>query len=127
MKIISYTIIIQALWFLHNPQPNVWNGKEVLLPTSVCKIHLWKSAHDESFFYIETLKVIFSSPESVVKSKHSKNTVIANLKLTNREHKYLHVVLHYKGLLKGFKKPKNYIATFYGSNEPKQGEVIWPK
>lgn len=106
-----------------------WEGKEILLPGSVLNKHLDKAAHDESYEYYETLKENISNPESVVRSSYRKDTKIANIKLINRKHKYLQVVIRYKKRLidriKG--NGENLIVTFYPTDSPKEGKKVWPE
>ena len=101
-----------------------WQGKEVLLLHSVFSGHISAAAHDEAYEYFETLKAQFASPESVVRSKERKNTLIANIRLEGRKHKYLRVVVRYSSVWEQLIHlgKKNYIVTFYGANSPKKGE-----
>jgi len=56
-----------------------------------------------------------------------KNTKIANIKLHNRNHSYLCVVIRYRSYFSKLLKKKNYIVTFYGSDKPKKGKILWKK
>ncbi|OAD21018.1 hypothetical protein THIOM_003233, partial [Candidatus Thiomargarita nelsonii] len=66
-----------------------------------------------------------SKPESVVKSQTDKQTRIANIKLVNRKHKYLRVVIRYRDVWNRLLGARNYILTFYGANSPMMGEKIY--
>lgn len=102
-------------------------GREVLLPVSVLKKHLQDACHNESYDYYETLKENFCNPESVVRSRTNRNTLIFNIKLNNRKHKYLIVVVVYNNFIRRLSKQGNFIVTFYGDQKPKAGKIIWPK
>jgi len=61
-----------------------WRGREVLLTHSVFSGHLLDAAHNEAYLYYETLKENLPNPESVVKSRSRRDTLIANIKLHRR-------------------------------------------
>lgn len=104
-----------------------WKGREILLTHSVFSGHVADAAHNEAYLYYETLKENISKPDSVVKSPHRRNTLIANIKLTGREDNYLRVVIQYGTIWGKLLGARNYILTFYGADTPKQGEKICTK
>ena len=101
-----------------------WEGKEVLLPHSVFSGHISAAAHDEAYEYFETLKANITKPESVVRSKDRHDTLIANIRLADRKHQYLRVVIRYSSLWETLFHlgARNYIVTFYGADAPKECE-----
>ena len=101
-----------------------WDGRDILLTHSVFSGHIADAAHYEAYLYYETLKDNISKPESVVKSKNRTNTLIANIKLIDREDKYLRVVIQYGTIWGRLLGARNYILTFYGADTPKQGDKI---
>jgi hypothetical protein len=101
-----------------------WKGREILLTHSVFSGHLVDAAHDEAYLYYETLKENLSKPETVVKSRYRRDTLIANIKLHNREDNYLRVVIRYGTIWGRLLGARNYIASFYGADSPKLGENI---
>jgi hypothetical protein len=96
-----------------------------LITHSVFSQHIAEAAHDEAYEYYETLKSEISNPESVVKSAARIDTKIANIKLENRKHLYLRVVIRYSTIWDRLLGKRNYITTFYGANSPKDGEKIY--
>ena len=102
-----------------------WENKEILLTHQVYSRHIAEAAHDEAYEYYETLKANISKPESVVISKTDKHTRIANIKLPNRKHEYLRVVIRYGGIWNRLLGARNYILTFYGAKSPIMGEKIY--
>ena len=102
-----------------------WNAKEVLLTHQVYSRHIAEAAHDEAYEYYETLKANISKPESVIKSKTNKYTQIANIKLVNRKHEYLRVVIRYRDIWNRLLGYRNYILTFYGADSPIIGEKTY--
>ncbi len=98
-----------------------WEGKEVLLTHAVFDRHV-SAFHDEAHEYFETLKAYLATPESVVRSKGRKDTLIANIRLEQRRHNYLRVVIRYGSIWEKMLGKRNYIATFYGASEPLDGE-----
>ncbi len=64
-----------------------------------------------------------ANPESVRISKTNRLTRIANIKLVNRKHKYLRVVIKYGATWQILGK-RNYILTFYGADSPIGGEEV---
>jgi hypothetical protein len=104
-----------------------WEGKEILLPQSVIDVHLKDSNHLEAYNYLDDLRSQLFSPENVVASKKRKNTKIANIRLDERNHKYLIVVIRYSSFFSKILGKKNYIVTFYGEQQPKKGKVLWQK
>jgi len=101
-----------------------WDGKEILLSHNVYSRHLAEAAHDEAYEYYETLKANLAYPESVKLSKTDKRTKIANLKLINRKHQYLRVVIRYNTIWHRLLGARNYIVTFYGADSPIDGEEV---
>ncbi len=101
-----------------------WNGEEILLAHSVYSRHLAEAAHDEAYEYYETLKVEIANPESVRISKTDKRTRIANIKLVNRKHEYLRVVIKYGDIWRKLLGKRNYILTFYGADSPIGGKEV---
>jgi len=99
-------------------------GKEVLLSHNVYSRHLAEAAHDEAYEYYETLKANLAHPDSVKLSKTDKRTKIANLKLINRKHPYLRVVIRYNTVWHRLLGARNYIVTFYGADSPIDGEEV---
>jgi hypothetical protein len=99
-----------------------WEGKEVLLTHAVFSGHVANAAHDEAYEYFETLKEHIAHPESVVRSKNRQDTLIANIRLENRRHQYLRVVIRYGTVWERLLGKQNYIVTFYGAAAPKEGE-----
>lgn len=104
-----------------------WDGKEILLPQSVLDTHLIDSKHLEAFNYLDDLKKQLSSPDNVVASKYRKKTKIANIKLNNKNHAYLRVVIKYKSFFSRLLGKKNFIVTFYGEQKPMKGKELWKK
>jgi len=102
-----------------------WASQEILLTHQVYSQHIASAAHDEAYEYYETLKANISKPESVVISKTHKRTKIANIKLLNRKHKYLRVVIRYSDIWKQLLGTRNYVTTFYGANSPMIGETVY--
>ncbi|GEM_PF-1289860 len=101
-----------------------WNGEEILLTHSVFSRHIAEAAHDEAYEYYETLKAEIAKPESVRISKTSRRTRIANIKLANRRHEYLRVVIRYGDIWRRLLGKRNYILTFYGADSPIGGEDV---
>ncbi|CAG1021504.1 hypothetical protein DOJK_01041 [Patescibacteria group bacterium] len=101
-----------------------WEGKEILLTENVFKEHLSHAAHDEAYEYYETLKENISQPESVKISKNNASTKIANIKLSQRKHNYLRVVIRYGDTWMPWLDKRNYIVTFYGADSPIDGENV---
>lgn len=104
-----------------------YNGKEILLPQSVLDIHLIDSNHLEAFNYLEDLKKQIDFPENVVASKYCRKTKIANIKLKEKPHLYLQVVIKYRSFFSKLLGQKNFIVTFYGGKKPKKGKILWKK
>lgn len=102
-----------------------WNGKNVILLKSVCQEHIANAAHNDSYLYYETLKSELKNPEFVVESRRESNVKIANIKLTNRRHNYLIVVIKYAKFLNKLIGMHNYVATFYPTDKSKKGKIIW--
>ena len=98
-----------------------------MLPRSVVYKHLKDSNHNESYQYIEDLKAQFNSPESIVQSKYRKNTKVYNIRLINKNHKYLIVVVRYSSFFSKLIDKKNIIVTFYPDDKPKEGVELWHK
>ncbi|MDM8569735.1 hypothetical protein QUF50_09545 [Thiotrichales bacterium HSG1] len=101
-----------------------WNNNDILITHNVFSRHIAEAAHDEAYEYYETLKDKLKDPESVVKSKTDSNTMIVNIKLENRKHKYLRVVIRYSTMWNRLLGKRNYITTFYGASSPMNGEKI---
>ena len=101
-----------------------WDDKEIFLTESVFKIHIANAAHDEAYEFYETLKANIAIPESVKISKNRADTKIANILLVNRKHNYLRVVIRYATVFDKILGRRNYIVTFYGADEPIDGEDI---
>ena len=101
-----------------------WDGNDILITHNVFSRHVAEAAHDEAYEYYETLKDKISNPESVVKSTTHNNTKIANIKLENRRHPYLRVIIRYSTIWNRLLGQRNYITTFYGASSPKSGEKI---
>ena len=95
------------------------------MPRSVVYKHLKDSKHDESFQYIDDLVKQFSSPENIVRSKIDRNTKIYNIRLINRNHEYLIVVVRYSSFFGKLIDKKNFIVTFYPYHKPKEGVELW--
>lgn len=104
-----------------------WEDKQVLLPQSVLDFHLLDSNHTEAFEYISELKLNLNSPEKVVISKYRANTRLVYIKLINRKHLYLCVVIRYGTLFNRFLGKKNFIVSFYGTDKIKKGKILWKK
>lgn len=103
-----------------------WEGREILLTHSVFAGHVASAAHDEAYEYFETLKENLTTPESVVQSSTRRDTLIANIKLVERKHRYLRVVIRYGTIWERLLGKRNYIVTFYGAYVPKRDEPVWP-
>lgn len=101
-----------------------WEGKEILLMEKVFKEHISNAAHDEAYEYFETLKANIAQPESVKISKNRLDTKIANIKLFQRRHNYLRVVIRYASVWDSVLGRRNYITTFYGADSPIDGEDV---
>jgi hypothetical protein len=82
------------------------------------------ATHNEAYLYYETLKENLPNPESVVKSRSRRDTLIANIKLHSREDNYLRVVIRYGTIWGKLLGERNYIVSFYGADTPKQGENV---
>ncbi len=95
-----------------------------LLTHSLHSRHIAEAAHDEAYEYYETLKAEIANPESVRISKTKRHTRIANIKLVNRKHEYLRVVISYGDIWQKLLGKRNYILTFYGADSPIGGEDI---
>lgn len=104
-----------------------WNGRDVLLPQSVIDYHLIDSNHRDALNYIGELQKGLNLPENVVASKSRNNTQIANIKLNGKKHSYLQVVIRYGTFFSKLLGKKNFIVSFYGSDKPKKGKVVWQK
>lgn len=63
-----------------------------------------------------------ANPESVRISKTNRLTRIANIKLVNRRHEYLRVVIRYGDVWQRLLGKRNYILTFYGADSPIGGK-----
>jgi hypothetical protein len=57
-------------------------------------------------------------------SKACKDTKIANIRLNDRKHNYLRVVIRYATVFNKILGTRNQIVTFYGADSPIEGEDI---
>ena len=55
------------------------------------------------------------------------DTKIANIKLVNRKHKYLRVIIRYGAWIDKIFRKENFIINFFPAETPKEGMIIWPK
>lgn len=103
-----------------------WKGREVVAPRSLLTIHLPRCHADpeESTFYVETLKDRFQCPDKVL-SRSRQNELEFIVNLEGRRHKYLVIYVKYSRKLSKLVGYKNFISTIYGTNEERNGEIVW--
>lgn len=104
-----------------------WENKKVLLPQSVIDYHLVDSNHLDELNYINDLKNNLNKPEIVKQSQHRNNTKLVYIKLINKKHPLLCVVIRYSHFFNSLLGKKNFIVTFYGTDKPKRGKILWKK
>jgi len=92
---------------------------KVVINREALKKHI-SIRHPDAVLYWETLKENFTNPEAIYKSG---NDFICVMRLKNREYKFLRWII--KKRSKHLFKKEFYLATFFPTDIPYKGNLIW--